>query len=450
MRVVACETGFSCLFRLGVQNAVYADIGAVRRRNLVDGPTLPIARLAALAGEFGLSAQRARLDWQALHTRPFAHPLVLILANSNAVILMGVRRGGAAEVAICDPLFRDGEIFFLSRAELEKSWRGETLIVAPLPPSREDAKFGFSWFTRKLFAERRLIRDVVIAALAMHLIALSVPIFFQILVDKVVPNQAFSTLYTITAGVFVLVLFDGGFNYMRNYLLGLYHPQARPRHRHRHDRPSVDPADRLFPRQPVGRHRLQTAGSEQRPRFSGEPAVQHLSRLYVGGDLFAGLADLFMATDVDRARGVGHRLCRAGGHVARVPPQIARRQRHRRAAQGVFIRDPERHRHDQDPGARTALAVALAPLYRRGGGQDPDARPYRGTRPQRDHEPRTRHERRHRRARRAVRAQRQDDGRRADRLQHAGFAAGAAADPGLRADAGVPKGGAVAETAWRS
>jgi subfamily B ATP-binding cassette protein HlyB/CyaB len=217
--LVACETGFSCLFRLGVQNAVYADIGAVRRRNLVDGPTMPIARLAALAGEFGLSAQRARLDWQALHTRPFAHPLVLILANSNAVILMGVRRGGAAEVAICDPLFRDGEIFFLSRAELEKSWRGETLIVAPLPPSREDAKFGFSWFTRKLFAERRLIRDVVIAALAMHLIALSVPIFFQILVDKVVPNQAFSTLYTITAGVFVLVLFDGGFNYMRNYLL---------------------------------------------------------------------------------------------------------------------------------------------------------------------------------------------------------------------------------------
>jgi ATP-binding cassette, subfamily B, bacterial HlyB/CyaB len=217
--VVACETGFSCLFRLGIQNAVYADIGAVRRRNLVDGATLPIARLAALAGEFGLSAQRARLDWQALHTRPFAHPLVLILANANAVILMGVRRGGADEVAISDPLFRDGEIFFLSRAELEKSWRGETLITAPLPPSREDAKFGFSWFTRKLFAERRLIRDVVIAALAMHLIALSVPIFFQILVDKVVPNQAFSTLYTITAGVFVLVLFDGGFNYMRNYLL---------------------------------------------------------------------------------------------------------------------------------------------------------------------------------------------------------------------------------------
>jgi len=216
--VVSCETGFSCLFRLGIQNAVYADIGAVRRRNLIDGATLPAARLAALAGEFGLVAERARLDWRALLTRPFAHPLVLVLANANAVILMGVKRGGE-EVAISDPLFRDGEIFFLSRAELERSWQGEALIIAPLPPSREDAKFGFAWFTQKLFAERRLIRDVVVAALAMHLIALSVPIFFQILVDKVVPNQAFSTLYTITAGVFVLILFDGGFNYMRNYLL---------------------------------------------------------------------------------------------------------------------------------------------------------------------------------------------------------------------------------------
>src|SRR5271163_2263416 len=207
--IVSCETGLSCLFRLGIQNGVYADIGAVRRRNLIDGPTLPVQHLAALAAEFGLKAERERLDWKALQTRAFAHPLLLILANANAVMLMGVRRGGE-EVAVADPLFRDGEIFFLGREELERSWRGEALIVAPLPPSAEDAKFGFSWFTSKLFAERRLMRDVVVAALAMHLIALSVPIFFQILVDKVVPNQAFATLYTITAGIFVLILFDAG------------------------------------------------------------------------------------------------------------------------------------------------------------------------------------------------------------------------------------------------
>ena len=143
---------------------------------------------------------------------------MLVLANANVVTLMGVRRGGA-EGGRFRPTVSGRRDFFLGARELQCVWRGEALIVSPLPPSREDAKFGFSWFTPKLFAERGLIRDVVIAALAMHLIALSVPIFFQILVDKVVPNQAFATLYTITAGVFVLILFDAGFNYMRNYLL---------------------------------------------------------------------------------------------------------------------------------------------------------------------------------------------------------------------------------------
>jgi subfamily B ATP-binding cassette protein HlyB/CyaB len=217
--VASCETGLACLFRLGVQNGVYAEIGAVRRRTLIEGDALPVARLAQVASEFGLAAEPARLDWQVLRSRPFSHPILLILKNTNAVILMGVRRDGPDEVAISDPLHRDGEVFFLARADLERAWDGAALIVTPLPPSKEDGAFGFSWFTSKLFAERRLMRDVVVAALTMHLIALSVPIFFQLLVDKVIPNQAFATLYTISAGVGVLILFDGGFNFLRNYLL---------------------------------------------------------------------------------------------------------------------------------------------------------------------------------------------------------------------------------------
>ena len=218
-RVVSAETALSCLFRLGIQNSVYAEIGAVRRRNLIEGETLPLSQLIGIAGEFGLAAQPATLDWDALRTRSFSHPFLLVLQNTNVVILMGVRRDGPEQVAISDPLYRDGEVFFLPRADLERAWAGAALLITPQPLGKSEATFGFSWFTSKLFAERRLLRDIVIAALTMHLIALSVPIFFQLLVDKVVPNQAFSTLYTITAGVSLLILIDGGFNYLRNYLL---------------------------------------------------------------------------------------------------------------------------------------------------------------------------------------------------------------------------------------
>ena len=217
--VVSSETALACFFRLGAQNGVYAEIGAVRRRNLIEGDSLPVARLVELAGEFGLRAERVRLDWECLRNTPFSHPILLLLDNMNAVILVGVRRNGPEEVAVSDPVFRDGEPFFLAREDLERAWAGAALVVTPLPPTKADTAFGFSWFTTKLFAERRLMRDIVAAALVMHLIGLSVPIFFQLLVDKVVPNQAFSTLYALSAGVGVLILFDAGFNYLRNYLL---------------------------------------------------------------------------------------------------------------------------------------------------------------------------------------------------------------------------------------
>ena len=221
--LVSTETGLACLFRMGVQNGIYTEIGAVRRRNLMDGERVPVGRLIEIAGEFGLEAKPGHLDWQALLSTPFSHPILLVLDNGNAVVLRGIRRGAAGAaaeaVAVSDPLFQEGEPFFLAREALECAWSGTAVILTPLPPTKEDAHFGFSWFTSKLFAERPLMRDIVVAALAMNLIALSVPIFFQLLVDKVVPNQAFATLYAITAGVVLLILFDGGFNYLRNYLL---------------------------------------------------------------------------------------------------------------------------------------------------------------------------------------------------------------------------------------
>jgi ATP-binding cassette, subfamily B, bacterial HlyB/CyaB len=216
---ITADTALSCLFKLGAQNGVYTEVGPVRRRYLVDSDTLQRSQLIDIAREFGLTAKAAQLDWKALHSQTFIHPLLLILKNGNVAILMGVRRDGPEEVAISDPLFRDGIVFFLPREELQRSWEGEAVIVAPLPAPGEQTEFGFSWFISKLFAQRRLMRDVVAGALVMHVLALSVPIFFQLLVDKVVPNQAFATLYTITAGVALLILVDGGFNYLRNYLL---------------------------------------------------------------------------------------------------------------------------------------------------------------------------------------------------------------------------------------
>lgn len=213
------DTALDCLFRLGVENGVYVEVEAVKRRHLLDADHVALSRLVEVAQEFGLRATVCRFNWDALRKTPPGELIALVLDNKNVVILRGLRRDGSDDAAITDPLHRDGEVFFVPRAELEEVWKGHALVVTPLTPESEEREFGFSWFIGKLASERLLIRDIAIAALVMHLIGLSVPIFFQILVDKVVPNQTHATLYTLTAIVGVLILLDGGFNYLRNYLL---------------------------------------------------------------------------------------------------------------------------------------------------------------------------------------------------------------------------------------
>src|SRR5207248_8733300 len=103
-----------------------------------------LSRLAEVAGEFGLTAETARLDWKKLNSTPFNHPLLLILKNGNAVVLMGLQRDGAEAAAISDLLHREGEVFFVPRVELERVWGGTALIITPLPPAKEETRFGFS------------------------------------------------------------------------------------------------------------------------------------------------------------------------------------------------------------------------------------------------------------------------------------------------------------------
>ncbi len=64
-----------------------------------------------------------------------------------------------------------------------------------------------------------LLRNVIIAALAMHFLALAVPIFFQIVIDRVLVYLASSTLTVITIGVVLAVLFDATLNWLRGYFI---------------------------------------------------------------------------------------------------------------------------------------------------------------------------------------------------------------------------------------
>ncbi|HEX4185244.1 MAG TPA: hypothetical protein VHY78_05230, partial [Stellaceae bacterium] len=146
--LASCDAAFSCLLQLGGQSGG-GEIGAVHCRHVVNGETLSISRLIELAGDLGLKAEHARLDWQRLQALGFGHPLLALLKNTNVIVLTGGGRGGVSEVAVWDPLNPFAEILFVPREDFERAWTGHTLIITTSPSNGAETSpsLDFCWFT---------------------------------------------------------------------------------------------------------------------------------------------------------------------------------------------------------------------------------------------------------------------------------------------------------------
>src|SRR6185312_3738568 len=61
--------------------------------------------------------------------------------------------------------------------------------------------------------------DVAISAILLYALGLIIPIFFQLVIDKVLVHETFTTLYVLAAGAVIALIFDAIFGFLRRYLL---------------------------------------------------------------------------------------------------------------------------------------------------------------------------------------------------------------------------------------
>jgi ATP-binding cassette subfamily B protein len=185
-----------------------------------------LRRILRIAKDIGLKAKHVRMTWKQLGKLGEAYPVMARLENGNFVIIVGMRTKESEDgkqvdqVAVFDPLADQQGFIFLEREEFENSWKGE-VILAKRTFSMLDTKQPFSlrWFIPEMFRQRTAFTDVAIAALFIHLIALVVPLYFQIVIDKVLVNAASATLQVLTLGIGIALIFDAILNYLRSYLL---------------------------------------------------------------------------------------------------------------------------------------------------------------------------------------------------------------------------------------
>lgn len=98
-------------------------------------------------------------------------------------------------------------------------WTGELILIASRASlAGELAKFDFSWFIPSLVKYRRLLGEVLLISFFLQLFALVSPLFFQVVMDKVLVHRGLTTLDVLVIGLLVVVVFESLLNGLRSYV----------------------------------------------------------------------------------------------------------------------------------------------------------------------------------------------------------------------------------------
>lgn len=179
--------------------------------------------LLRMANDIGLKATAGTLTWEGLQNQGGVFPLLARLNNGNMVIVIGARSGegeGQGQAAILDPAAGNAQVEMLDRATFSARWSGDVVFVKRQHKLTDpNQPFGLRWFIPEILRQKAAFRDIFIAAIAMQLLALASPIFFQLVIDKVLNHQSVTTLWVLSVGIIIALLFDAAFGFLRQMLI---------------------------------------------------------------------------------------------------------------------------------------------------------------------------------------------------------------------------------------
>ncbi len=218
----ATHTALECLARVASHHGIDLSVELLQHAYAIDHRPVSAGVLLKIAKDAGLRAESTVLDWGALLGLGEAFPALVRLANGNWVVILGAGQGphGGEAVSLFDPLaHHKHEALVVDKERFCARWAGDVVLVKRGRPSSNPKTFGLRWFVPELVRQWRLLADVAIAAILLYALGLALPIFFQLVIDKVLVHESFTTLYVLAAGATAAIAFDAIFGFLRRYLL---------------------------------------------------------------------------------------------------------------------------------------------------------------------------------------------------------------------------------------
>jgi ATP-binding cassette subfamily B protein len=214
-------SGLECLVIVARQYGLDLTSTQLIKDNLLADAEVAPGQLVRCAEKAGMRSKHVKLDWDGLSHLKKALPTIVGLRNGSYMVLLRVD-GDAnnTRIALRDPNAAEDALLVVDRPRFEDIWSGDVVLAKRnYEISDESQPFSFGLVAALMFRERRIVRDVAIAALVLGLLGLAPIMFWRLLSDKVIFYHAYNTFYVLCFAMLVIIAFEATFAFLRQILV---------------------------------------------------------------------------------------------------------------------------------------------------------------------------------------------------------------------------------------
>jgi ATP-binding cassette, subfamily B, bacterial HlyB/CyaB len=209
-RMGRLDQGLEALVMLLHFQGVAADREQIRHRLGTD--KIGASEILRCARDLGLKARSLRTDWLRLAWTPL--PAIASLRDGGFMVI-----GKAADDKVLVQIPGQARPAFMTKAELLAVWDGGLILMTRRAGLSDiTRRFDITWFLGAIHKYRRLLGEVLVASFFLQIFALVSPLFFQVIIDKVLVHRSLSTLDVLVIGLVAISMFETVLGILRTYL----------------------------------------------------------------------------------------------------------------------------------------------------------------------------------------------------------------------------------------
>ena len=204
------DPGLAVLVMLLAFQGIGVDPAQVRHQ--FGATPIGVPEMLRCAKSFNLKARCLKTTWGRLASTPL--PAIAVL-RERGFLLLG--KAGDDKIIVQAP--GGQRPVLMTQAEFEEVWDGRLVMMTKraglLDLSR---RFDITWFLGAIHKYRRLLAEVLVASFFLQMFALVSPLFFQVVIDKVLVHRSMSTLDVLVLGLVSVGIFETIMSILRTYL----------------------------------------------------------------------------------------------------------------------------------------------------------------------------------------------------------------------------------------